>query len=218
MRIQSSHDFNERGLDAYFTCPPAIEALIRLEGSRLPRRIWEPAAGDGAIVLPLRASGRIVLASDIHDYGLPGCRIVDYLFAPKMPPGWVLGAVTNPPYRHAQRFAERALAEVPYLAMLLRTNFVMDGEARGHWLDRHPPTREYYLYPRLPMMHRHGWQGKRSTSNTPYAWFIWQEGRASFHSASTGKSCSGSKSRGTSARPRDRRVARVIAESAIANW
>jgi hypothetical protein len=31
MRIQSTHDFNERGLDAYFTCPEAIESLILLE-------------------------------------------------------------------------------------------------------------------------------------------------------------------------------------------
>jgi hypothetical protein len=77
MRVQSTHDFSERGLDAYFTCPEAIEALILLEGDRIPQRIWEPAGGNGAIVLPLQATGRTVLASDIHDYGLSGCRIVD---------------------------------------------------------------------------------------------------------------------------------------------
>ena len=65
MRIQSTHTSDERGLDAYFTCPEAIETLILLEGDRIPQRIWEPAAGDGAIVLPLRATGRTVLASDI---------------------------------------------------------------------------------------------------------------------------------------------------------
>jgi hypothetical protein len=26
---------------------------------------------------------------------------------------------------------------------------------------------------RLPMMHRFGWDGPRATSNTCYAWFIW---------------------------------------------
>jgi hypothetical protein len=50
---------------------------------------------------------------------------------------------------------------VPYAALLVRTNFLMDGEGRGRWLDRHPPTREYYLLPRLPMMHHDGWSGKR---------------------------------------------------------
>jgi hypothetical protein len=93
-----------------------------------------------------------------------------------MPAAWVGGVVTNPPYRYAQRFAERALAEVPYVALLLRTNFLMDAERRGRWLDRNEPTRVYYLLPRLPMMHREGWTGKRSSSNTPFSWVVGQEG------------------------------------------
>lgn len=182
MRIQSTHDFGARGLDAYFTCPEAIETLILLEGDRLPLRIWEPAAGGGAIVLPLRATGRVVHASDIHDYGLPGCHIMDYRSAPKMPAAWVYGVVTNPPYRYAQAFARRALAEVPYVAFLVRTNFLMDSERRGRWLDRTEPTRVYYLLPRLPMMHREGYTGKKSTSNTPFAWAVWHQGAArEFH-------------------------------------
>jgi hypothetical protein len=105
MRIQSSHGFDQRGLDAYWTCPEAIEALIALEGDQLPRRIWEPAAGDGAIVKPLRASSRIVHASDIAEYGLPGCHTMDYLSAPTPPTGWADGIITNPPYKLAQEFA-----------------------------------------------------------------------------------------------------------------
>jgi hypothetical protein len=177
MRIQSRHKTEEHELDAYFTCPEAIEALIRVEGDRMPRRIWEPAAGGGAIVLPLRASGRVVMASDIHDYGLlPDCRIMDYLSAPSMPKGWVEGVVTNPPFRWSQDFAERALSEVGYVAFLARTNFLMDSEERGRWLDQHEPSRTYYLLPRLPPMHREGWTGKRVTSNTPFAWVVWQRG------------------------------------------
>jgi hypothetical protein len=176
MRIQSTHTSDERGLDAYFTCPEAIETLILLEADRIPQRIWEPAAGAGAIVLPLRATGRTVLASDIADYGLPGCRIVDYLSAPKMPTAWVHGVVTNPPYKLAQRFAMRAISEVPYVAFLVRTNFLMDAERRGRWLDRTEPTRIYYLLPRLPMMHHKEWTGKKSTSNTPFTWVVWQQG------------------------------------------
>jgi hypothetical protein len=178
MRIQSTHDFKARGLDAYFTCPEAIEALILLEGGRLPQTIWEPAAGGGAIVLPLRASGRTVYASDIHDYGLPGCHIMDYLSVPAPPAGWADGVVTNPPYGVAQEFAAKALDEVPYIALLVRTNFLMDGESRGRWLDRNPPTRVWYLLPRWPMMHRHGWAGKQAGSNTPHCWVVWEAGEA----------------------------------------
>ena len=38
----------ERGNDLYETPPPVTEALLRRE--QLPHRIWEPAAGKGAIV------------------------------------------------------------------------------------------------------------------------------------------------------------------------
>jgi hypothetical protein len=107
----------------------------------------------------------------------------DYLSASKMPGAWVGGVVTNPPYWYAKRFAERALAEVPYVALPLRTNFLMDAEGRGCWLDRNEPTRVDYLLQRLPMMHREGWAGKRSSSNTPFSWVVWQGARrANFRS------------------------------------
>jgi len=35
-----------------------------------------------------------------------------------------MDTVTNPPYKLAVRFARKALNEVPYLALLLRTNFL----------------------------------------------------------------------------------------------
>ena len=71
MRIQSSHHHADRGHDAYFSPPEAVYSLLHIEASHLPRCIWEPAAGDGAIVLPFRAAGYGVVASDIVDYGWP---------------------------------------------------------------------------------------------------------------------------------------------------
>jgi len=68
----------------------------------------EPAAGDGAIVRPLQAAGFTVIASDIVDYGLVGCKAgIDYLEA--APIGGVDGKVTNPPFKLALQFAEKAL-------------------------------------------------------------------------------------------------------------
>jgi hypothetical protein len=176
-RIQSRNKYDDDGLkdlDPYFTCFEAIQSLILLEGDRMPRRILEPAAGDGAIVRPLLAAGHFVIASDIHDYGLEGCGILDYLTASPLP--HVDGVVTNPPYKWAQAFATKALTEVPYVALLVRTNWLMDSERRGRWLDVHEPTRQWLLLPRLPMMHRYGWEGKKAPSNTPYCWAVWQRG------------------------------------------
>jgi hypothetical protein len=176
MRVQSRHRYNDGldTLDPYFTCPEAIESLIALEGDHLPHNLWEPAAGDGAIVHPLRATGRSVRASDIHDYGLAGCAVRDYLTA-DLPPG-IEGIVTNPPYKRALQFAEKALGEVPYVAFLVRSNFDIEGVKRMSWRADHPPTRTWRSARRLPMMHRHGWTWPRAPSNTPYCWLIWERG------------------------------------------
>ena len=135
--------------------------------------IWEPAAGDGAIVRPLQEAGFTVIASDIADYGLVGCSVgINYLEAPPLDD--VEAIVTNPPFKLALRFAEKALSEVPYLALLLRTNF-LESTARLKFFCRHPPARIWISSRRLPMMHRHGWQGPRAPSNTCHAWFVWDE-------------------------------------------
>jgi len=125
MLIQSSHNFTARGLDAYWTCYEAIASLLILEGDHIPQRIAEPACGAGNIVFPLQQSGRFVVASDIHDYGLvAGADVFNYLTTPL--PYLVDGLITNPPYRLAQKFAEKALAEVGYVALLVRTNFLIE--------------------------------------------------------------------------------------------
>jgi hypothetical protein len=173
VRIQSSHHHADRGLDAYFSPPEATASLLGIEASHLPQRIWEPAAGDGAIVRPLQSAGFSVIASDIVDYGLIDCKVgINYLEAP--PIGDVEAVVTNPPFKLALRFAEKALSEVPYLALLLRTNFLESTE-RLKFFRKHPPARIWISSRRLPMMHRHGWQGRRAPSNTCHAWFVWDE-------------------------------------------
>lgn len=62
------------------------------------------------------------------------------------------------------------------MALLTRTNFVMEGVRRMAFLQANPPTRLWLSARRLPMMHRHNWSGKRSSSNTPHAWAVWQPG------------------------------------------
>lgn len=171
MRIQSSHHHADRGLDAYFSPPEATLSLLSIESQHLPKRIWEPAAGDGAIVKPLIEAGFQVFASDLVDYGLEDCAAgVDYLKAePLCEPH---GVITNPPYKLAMKFAEKALRETFYLALLLRTNF-LESTARIDFFREHQPARIWISSRRLPMMHRRGWQGKRAPSNTCFAWFVW---------------------------------------------
>ena len=170
MLIQSSHCAEDRGLDAYFTPPAAVWSLLAVEGERIPRRLWEPACGDGAISRVLEAAGYDVLSSDIADYGF-GCSGVDYLKAPRR--NSVDGIVTNAPFKEAAAFAKKAIGEVPYVALLLRTNF-LESVKRLPVFRRSPPSRIWISARRLPMMHRHGWTGKKASSNTAYSWFVWE--------------------------------------------
>jgi hypothetical protein len=117
---------------------------LHIEGRYLPKCILEPTAGDGAIVRPLLAAGFTVIASDLVDYGMEGCRTgLDYLKAP--PLSGVYGIVTNPPYKLAMKFAEKALRETFYLALLLRTNFLESTE-RLPFFRKHQPARIWISY------------------------------------------------------------------------
>jgi len=170
MRIQSSHPQDARALDAYFTPVEAVLALLDIEPS-IPKRVLEPAAGDGAIVRPMRAAGFDVVAQDIFDYGLAGCRIGDYL-ATRIPRDSIDAIITNPPFKLAAQFAQKAIADAPYTALLLRTNF-LESRRRLPFFRRSPPSTVWISSRRLPMMHRRGWDGLKASSNTAFAWFIW---------------------------------------------
>lgn len=172
MRISSTHSHADRGDDFYPTPTVAIEALIRIEGDDIPWVLWEPACGDGAIVEPLRKTGRTVIATDLVDRGLGGG--VDYLQTP-LPDKRIAGIITNPPYRLAQEFLEKAIQEVPYSAWLLRMNFV-ESMSRLPFFKRTPPARIWVSSRRLPMMHRDGWEGPKAPSNVCFAWFIFERG------------------------------------------
>jgi hypothetical protein len=159
LRIQSTHSDDERGLDPYFTCPEATLSLLHLERAYLPRVICDPCAGDGAIT------------RELDRRGLEGCVLADYRTL-QLPPE-VEGIITNFPYKKALQFAEKAVREVGYVALLVRCNFLTEGARRDRFLEEHPPVRTYYSSQRYPMMHRLNWPGKKSSSNTPYSWAVW---------------------------------------------
>lgn len=169
LRINSTHSRADRGLDMYPTPPEATRSLLALES--LPRVIWEPAAGDGAIVRVLQAAGHEVIASDIADYGA-GYKVADYLTAD--PPAGIEAIVTNPPFSLLLQFAEKAVHEVPHVALLARLN-ALESIRRLAFYRAHPP-RVLVSSRRLPMMHRAGWDGPKASSNHTFAWLVWREG------------------------------------------
>jgi hypothetical protein len=164
------------GLDLYQTPAVAIEALLRVE--QLPRCIWEPAAGRGAIVRVLRDHGHGVVASDIYDYG--GLDFVgDFLTQRRMPAGCGC-LLTNPPFYNVEAFVAHALELSPLVIVLLRLAFFEAGSGkqrkhrlRAHVLDGIPPARIHVFRRRLPMMHRDQWAGRKSNSGMAFSWWVW---------------------------------------------
>jgi hypothetical protein len=136
----------------------------------LPHRIWEPAAGAGAIVQVLRAAGHHVHASDVHDWGCPYSRTgVDFLGEARAPAGFDV-VITNPPFAQAEKFVAHRLGLCRHVIVLLRIGF-LESERRSYLLDHGLLARVHVFKNRLPFMHRHGWAGPRASSAICFAWF-----------------------------------------------
>ena len=173
------HTLEDRGNDLYETPSVAVEALLRHE--TLPHRLWEPAAGRGAIVRVLRDAGHAVVASDLVEYGFPLHFCRDFLAETAMPSGCEC-ICTNPPFKDAAKFVAHALKLSPLVIMLLRLAFLEAGELGNKRVDRHLRSlvldggqlaRVHVFRKRLPMMHRDNWAGRKANSGMAFCWMIW---------------------------------------------
>lgn len=175
--VRIKHSQDDRKHDFYQTPPEATRALLRVE--RLPKGIWEPHCGLGAICEVLLDAGHRVAATDLKDRGYPHqSTAMSFLEATACPEG-VEGIVMNPPFGDAAIHVRHALHLCPYVAALLRLSFLEAGNekteagrARIFCLDRGHLARVHVFKARLPMMHREGWEGARSTNTVAFAWFI----------------------------------------------
>jgi len=173
-----------RGDDFYASPYAALPPLLVAEGRRLPKVLWEPAAGNGALVLPLRNRGYSVLATDLNDWGCPDSEPeVDFLGPIAAQHGAHLaalesfGIVTNPPFNIIEPFVERAVAMSPYVALLCRLAF-LESEGRMKWWKQVGLRRVHLISERLPMMHRHNYEGpKLSNAGMCFCWFIFESGK-----------------------------------------
>lgn len=165
--------------DDYYPTPLAVIAPL-LDREDLAGGIWEPACGEGAIVRALATAGHPVVATDLVDRGV-GTGGRDFLAARRMarlPDGRpARHIVTNPPYRLARPFADRALALLPpggLCALLLRLAF-LEGQARRDWWQDGPLARVWVSSRRLTL-YPAGWQGAKSRGTIAFAWFVWVRG------------------------------------------
>ena len=124
--------------DYYATQPIAAELLIEIENLSL--NIWECACGEGHLAKVFAEKGFNVLATDLIDRGYgERCDFLDDLET--LPYRNYDGdIVTNPPYKYAQEFIEKALDLVGdghKVCMFLKVQF-LEGKGRRKLYETTP--------------------------------------------------------------------------------
>ena len=76
--------------------------------------------------------------------------------------------VTNPPYSLAFDFIKQSLRHAPFVAALLRLNWLASSK-RHEWLQRNTP--DVFVLPDRP-----SFTGDGATDSSDYAWMVWRNG------------------------------------------
>lgn len=164
-------------LDDFPTPPWATRALcewlIDQEYPLHEQTVREPACNRGAMVRPLCEFFGLVQAADVHDYGY-GYATMDYLFGPADYLSRTDWTITNPPFRLAEQFIERALDRSKVgVAMLVRAAF-LEGVGRFDRLFSVTPPTNVLQFSERVVMHKGKLVADGSTA-TAYAWLVWQK-------------------------------------------
>ena len=156
--------------DYYATDPKAVTLLLALESFKGP--ILEPCCGEGHISKVLLENGFKVDSFDIVDRGFG--KVQDFLTDEVS--SWKGDIITNPPYKLANEFLNKALQIVPNgrkVAMFLKVQF-LEGKQRKGFFKKYPPKKIWVSSSRLKC----GMNGDFGGANSAlaYAWFIWEKG------------------------------------------
>lgn len=171
----SNHTDKERqNEDFYATDPKAAELLLGLE--KFSQNIWECACGEGHLSKVFENAGHFVKSSDLMDrgYGETG---IDFL---NHNSSWNGDIITNPPYKYAQEFIEKALDLIPVgnkVAMFLKVQF-LEGKGRKRLFITQPPKTVYVSSSRLICAKNAEFEKmiEAGGSAVAYAWYVWEKG------------------------------------------
>lgn len=184
--MQQRHEAHD-SLDDFPTMPWATRALMRhiiqpaaYPGADFPllRTAWEPACNRGYMARPLYEFFDIVHTSDVCYYGWDGQdRISDFLMHGSEPSPAIDWIITNPPFRLAEQFVERAsqIAREGF-AVIVRTAFLESVGRYQNLFSRNPPSIIAQFTERVPMVK--GRIDKAASTATSYCWLVWIMGEA----------------------------------------
>lgn len=164
---------NRQYHDYYATEPKALELLLLEEN--FCSTIWECACGEGHLSKVLQKHGFNVISTDLIYRGFGTKKSVDFLAQEFT--NFTGDIITNPPYKLALQFIEKALhivAPGQKVAMLLRLQF-LEGKTRKNFFLLNPPKKIYVSSSRLHCA-KNGKFEKNPPNAIAYAWFVWEKG------------------------------------------
>jgi len=165
--IGSNNDGGRPENDFYPTPPEGTLGLLKFES--FIGNIWEPACGDGSMSKVLESAGYSITSTDLEPRGY-GTQGDFFFFGSLLAPN----VVTNPPFRLAQEFADRALAlGCEKLALLCKLAF-LETKGRGLWLPT-TPLKSVYVFSERLSMSRNG-EELQNGGMIAFAWFVWERG------------------------------------------
>lgn len=170
----SNHSNKERQNEDYYATEPKATQLL-LEVEQFSPVIWECACGGGHLAQVLENNGYEVIATDLIYRGYGDKESLNFL--EETLDEFEGDIITNPPYKYALEFVQKALDSVQVgrkVAMFLKLQF-LEGKARKQFFLENPPKVVYVSSSRLNCA-MNGDFDKYESSAIAYAWFVWEKG------------------------------------------
>ena len=174
--LGSSHhcESDRADYDYYATDPKAAHLLLEVMPSL--NNIWECACGERHLANVFSERGILGRASDIINRC--GNEVLDFLSTDNLT--WDGDIVTNPPYKYAKEFIEKALSIIQpnrYVCMFLKVTF-LEGKARKVLFQSTPPKYIFVSSSRINCAMNGIFEGQRTSggSAVAYAWYVWEKG------------------------------------------
>lgn len=167
--VGTNNDGGRPALDFYPTPEFCTQSLLDRE--TFNKGIWEPACGNGAMSDVLTKNGYGVWSTDIADYNY-GQPDVDFLTCGV---GWNGDIITNPPFKLAQEFVEKALfLNTRKCAFLCKLAF-LEGKSRKAMFET-TPLKTVYVFSGRVSMYRNGQKKEKQAGGMiAFAWFVWDK-------------------------------------------
>lgn len=156
MTFYQAEAYVNRPVGDFYRTPYYVTQEL-LQREQFTGQVYDPACGDGAIVEVLR-DYRINAAGNDIDRGF------NFLETP----GTYTNIVTNPPFRFATQFLERALETTQFKVCFFVRLAFLEGQRRRPILESSPLRTVYVFSERVSFTDKAG--------TMAFAWMVWEQG------------------------------------------